>query len=273
MEVNETIAVEPEIENQSPESSLKEAGEEVKPFSEHLEELRSSIIKSLVAVGVSCGICLYFVDRLITFLKHPLLSMAENSAAAEAMSRQVLRSLHPADVFLESVKIALVMGFILAGPVVFYELWEFAAPGLKPKERKTILPIFIAGLFFFLIGCAFCYFVMLPICLKFFFNYTTKFGVEPDWTFSNYISFVSILMLAFGGAFEMPVISALLARFGLITGALLARIRKFAYLGIIIFAALATPSPDVVSQLLLGIPMLGLYELSVMTARVLNKEK
>lgn len=249
------------------------SGEVVKPFTEHLEDLRFVLIKSLAALGICSAVCLYFAGEIMRVFEWPLNRLiVENGAKADDVKRLLLRSLHPADAFMISIKVVVVTGLIVASPLIIYFLWQFVSPGLTSRERRTAVPIFAGGLVFFLAGVAFCYFVVLRICLSFFYSYTVRMAIQPDWTIDNYISFVSLMLIAFGVVFEMPVVAALLAKFRLITSQYLCAKRLMAWFIIAIIAALVTP-PDVLSQILLIVPMIGLYEISILIIRVIEKRE
>jgi len=243
--------------------------EAVKSFGEHIEDLRRALIKSLVAIVAAGGACFYFADRLVDFLKRPLVTMVTEAGLQAGANGELLRALRPAEPFLVSMTASLVAGIIIASPFVFYQLWRFVSPGLKRKERRLTLPIFVCGALFFFIGVAFAYLVVVKICLGFFWRYGTHIGIQNDWTIGYYVSFVGTLLLAFGVAFEMPVVSALLARLNLVTARMLAEKGAYAILGIFIAAAVLTP-PDVVSQILLAIPMIGLYGISILAAKLME---
>jgi len=246
------------------------ARELVKPFTEHLEDLRTVLIKSIVAVAIVCGVCLFFTDDIVRLYERPLASLGDQSDGAKEFTHAMLRSLHPADAFMTSIKVVVVTGLILSSPIVFYFLWSFVQPGLKPREQKLVIPVFAGGLLFFLLGVAFCYLVVLRLCLGFFYSYSMKMNIRPEWSIDNYISFVSMMMLAFGVVFEMPVLSAMLAKIGLVSSRFLSSKRLHAYLIIAIVAGVITP-PDVFSQVLLIVPMIGLYEVSIFVIKLIEK--
>jgi sec-independent protein translocase protein TatC len=254
------------------ESEINPVQGEAKPFLEHLEDLRWVIIKSLIVMVIFGTVCFLFSDRIVDFFKAPLMSMGSFSASADSLGKGVLRSLHPADFLVTSLKLAALVGLMLASPFVLYFFWSFIAPGLTTSERRAVLPIFISGLFFFLLGVWFCYRVVLKISLYFLWKYTLDRGIMPDWTFDNYISFVSMMMLAFGLTFEMPVVFAFLAKFGLINYRTLTTKRRYAYFILVVLAAIITP-PDVASLIILSIPMIGLYELSILVVWLMGREK
>ena len=182
-----------------------------------------------------------------------------------------LQILAPADAFVGFMKISLICGLILSAPWVFYQLWMFIAAGLYEHERRSIqttIP-FSAGLF--IVGALFFLFVVAPISLKFFLGFGDLIGVRCHWTFQKYISFVTVLMLVFGLAFQTPIVIFILNRTGLIAIEILTSYRRFVILGIVFLAAVVTP-PDVVSQITLAIPLYLLYELGILLSVKFNPQ-
>jgi sec-independent protein translocase protein TatC len=189
-----------------------------------------------------------------------------NEAAGTAVPfDQRLRTIAPAEAFMAYLKISLISGLILTAPWVFYQIWAFVAAGLYPKERQYVhkaVP-FSAGLF--IVGALFFLFVIARITLGFFLRFGDAVGVASQWTLQTYISFVTVLMLVFGIAFQTPIAVFILVRTGLVSIATLRSARKFVILGLAFLAAVATP-PDVVSQVALLVPLLGLFELGIILA-------
>jgi sec-independent protein translocase protein TatC len=182
-----------------------------------------------------------------------------------------LRTLAPAEAFVAYMKIGLISGLILTCPWVFYQIWMFVAAGLYPHERhyvRTAVP-FSAGLF--VIGALFFLFVIAPLSLGFFMGFGDIVGVANDWTLQRYISFITVLMLVFGIAFQTPIAVFILVRTGLVGLPALRRARKYVLLGIVVVAAIATP-PDVISQISLAIPLYGLFELGMVLAVIAEKK-
>ena len=244
-----------------------DSDEHVKTFGEHLEDLRWVLIKSLIVFSVVSIICFCFSDAIFSVFTRPIASMQEYLDLSNPIR---LRALHPSEAFLMSLKISVVSGFILSLPVILYFVWEFLRPALTEKEKRLALPAFGWGMICFISGVLFCYFVILKLCLLFFWKYTISMGVEPEWTIGNYVSFVTTLLLAFGVTFELPVLCTLLAKIGLIDSNMLISKRAYAILIIFILAAILTP-PDVFSQILLALPMIGLYEISICAVRVIER--
>ncbi|MEC9379261.1 MAG: twin-arginine translocase subunit TatC, partial [Candidatus Latescibacterota bacterium] len=175
--------------------------------------------------------------------------------------RRQLQSLRVMTWFIVSLQVALLGGLILASPIVFYQLWRFVAPGLLNKERRLVLPIIGLSVFCFLLGAAVAHQIVLPLGLRFFLSLEPA-DMISQWAVDEYIGFVLRLLLGFGVVFEMPVVSLFLSRLGLLTPDYLRRVRRYAVVGIFLVAAVFTP-PDPISQLLMALPLMVLYEISI----------
>jgi sec-independent protein translocase protein TatC len=169
------------------------------------------------------------------------------------------------------MKVAFVAGLILVSPFVLYQVWAFVAPGLYQKEKRYVVPFVLGGSFFFALGVLFAYFVAIPMGFKFLLGYATDF-IKPLPSMKEYLSFSIKFLLAFGLVFEFPVVLVLLARIGVIDARALSQRRKYAILLIFIFAAVVTP-PDLISQVLMALPLMGLYELSILLSKIFGKKK
>ena len=170
--------------------------------------------------------------------------------------------LTPSELVMSYLKLSVVLGLVLASPIILWQLWQFVAPGLEGNERRSALTAVVAGFVFFLIGALFCYFIVLPMTLQFFYNFNGSKEITASISFDSYMNFVLSMLLVFGVIFEMPVLCFLLSRLGFLKVEWLKAGRKFAVLIIFILAAIITP-PDVVSQVMTALPMIGLYELSI----------
>jgi sec-independent protein translocase protein TatC len=232
---------------------------------DHLEELRIRLILALVGLVVGSVICLIFCPKIIAFIEKPYL---------KAMGQQAtLQTLAPADGIISYIKIALISGLILSSPWVFYQLWMFVAAGLYPHERRYIYLATPFSAALFVTGALFFIRVVAPLTLKFLVNFNQKIlGVSSNFTFANYISFVTMLMLIFGIAFQTPVAIFFLNRTGLVSIRAFQKSRKFVLLGIFIVAAMATP-PDVISQVTLAIPLYALFELGILLCWFAERKK
>jgi sec-independent protein translocase protein TatC len=228
-------------------------------FLEHLEELRWRLIKAVIGIvlgGVIAGI---FIDFIMDdFLLSP---------AKQTTPPLELINLKPYGQLVLYMEVILVCGVILSIPNIFYQLWKFIEPGLLPSERKYISWIVVFSSMCFLGGIAFAYFVMLPTALKFFASFGTQ-AISNNIAVNEYFSFVISVMLAAGIVFELPMVSFFLSKLGILTPAFMRKYRKHAIVIILILAGVLTPSPDLTSQLLLGIPLLILYEISIIISKL-----
>jgi sec-independent protein translocase protein TatC len=175
------------------------------------------------------------------------------------------------EAFMTYFKVALVAALFLAAPVILYEVWMFVAPGLYEKEKKYIAPFIIFGSFFFVGGALFCYYVTMPVVYRFFVSYAGTM-IIPMPSLKEYMSLTLKMLVIFGLIFQMPLVAYYLAKAGIINYKGLAKKRRYAILGIAVLSAIITP-PEVSSQLLMALPMYGLFELSVVIARVFGKKE
>jgi sec-independent protein translocase protein TatC len=231
------------------------------PLTTHLQELRKRLILSFIAVAVGFALCYTFAEKIFDILAAPLLKMMP--AGGSLIFTSV------AEAFFTYMKVAFIAGLILASPFVLYQIWAFVAPGLYRHEKKYVVPFVLAGSFFFAIGILFAYCIALPVGFKFLLGFATDF-IKPMPSMKEYLSFSIKFLLAFGLVFEFPVVLVLLARIGVVDAKTLARQRKYAILLIFIFAAILTP-PDIISQLIVALPMIGLYELSILLSKLFGK--
>lgn len=233
------------------------------PFTAHLTELRDRLIKSFIAVGVGFLAAYSFKEALFDLLAQPLLTVMGPD------EKLIFTGLTEA--FFTYLKIALIAGVMLASPVLFYQFWMFIAPGLYRQERRLLLPTIALTTLCFIGGGLFGYYVVFPYGFRFFLGFATDI-IRPLPSMEEYLAFSSKMLLAFGVVFEMPLIITLLARLGLVSVAYLSRNRKYAILLFFIIAAVLTP-PDVVSQFLMALPLMGLYEVSIIGARLLGRSR
>jgi sec-independent protein translocase protein TatC len=233
------------------------------PLTSHLQELRKRLILSFIAIGVGFVLCYAFADSIFNILAAPLMKVMPNGGSLIFIS--------VAEAFFTYMKVAFIAGIILTSPFVLYQVWAFVAPGLYQKEKRYVIPFVLGGSFFFVLGILFAYYVAIPVGFKFLLGYATDF-IKPMPSMKEYLSFSIKFLLAFGLVFEFPVVLVLLARIGIIDAKMLAGKRKYAILLIFIFAAAVTPSPDLISQVLMALPLMGLYELSILLSRVFGKK-
>jgi sec-independent protein translocase protein TatC len=230
-------------------------------FLDHLEELRIRIIKCLVSIVVLSIGAYIFSDQIYAILQIPLY---------QAVPDIKLHYFKVTEGFTIRVKMSLLAGLIVSVPVILYQLWQFVVPGLYEREKKMVLPVVFAGTVFFLLGAIFCFFVVLPRAIAFLSNVAFE-GLEPTWMIQEYFSFMMRLLLAFGVAFELPIVSFFLGRVGIINAELMARGRRYALVGIVALAALITP-PDIFSQVVLAGPVYLLYELSILVVKLTGRK-
>ena len=224
------------------------------PLVEHLRELRSRLIKSVLAVTLTTLVSLTFAEQEVKLL-------------VELARPHHLIALKPTETFVAYLKVALYTGIAAAMPVLVYQLFRFMAPGLTRTERRWVLVSLPAVTVFFVCGVLFCYFVILPSALAFLLGFGGDL-VENTPSVSEFLSFVTRFMLAVGLAFETPVIIFLLARLGVATPARLRKFRRWAYVLAFVIAAIITPTPDPVNQTIVAVPIILLYELGVVFARL-----
>jgi sec-independent protein translocase protein TatC len=229
----------------------------------HLLELRDRLLKAMLAVGIAFIPCAMYMNQLFTFIAEPLRKKLPPGANLIATS--------VVGTFTVPFKMALLLAVGIAMPFVLYQAWAFVAPGLYRHEKKLAVPLLVSSIVLFYAGAAFAYYVVFPVMLSFFVA-TTPPGVQMMTEMANYLDFVMVLLLAFGLAFEVPVATVLLVWTGFVNIKTLKSNRKFVLLGIFIFAAFVTP-PDAVSQSALAVPMYLLYEIGIIMAGLLLKDK
>jgi sec-independent protein translocase protein TatC len=233
------------------------------PLTSHLQELRKRLILSFIAIGVGFFVCYALKESLFDILAAPLLKVMPSGSSLIFTS--------VAEAFFTYMKIAFIAGLILTSPFILYQIWAFVAPGLYRHEKRYVVPFVLAGSFFFALGIFFGYYVAIPIGFKFLLGFATDI-IKPMPSMKDYLSFSIKFLLAFGLVFEFPVALVLLARIGVVDAKTLARQRKYAILLIFIFAAVMTP-PDLISQVLMALPLMGLYELSILLSKLFGKKK
>lgn len=231
-------------------------------LTEHLKELRSTLIRSLIMAALGIGVAFWRSDLLFDLLLRPFQS-ALGRFPEMAQEVKALQTLSPIEAFSINMKFALVAGLILASPYILRQAWVFAAPALKPNERAGILMVFFLGLFFFGAGLAFGYFIIIPMALQFLIRYNLDYHFIPHWTLQGYYDFVMNFLLLFGFVFELPLVLAALVSIGVATPAFLAQKRRHAILGIFILGTLIAPSPDPLTLCIVAVPLIALYEMGI----------
>ena len=233
------------------------------PFTSHLEELRKRLIVCFIAVGVGFVLAYGFKEKLFDVLTMPLIAVMEQG------DKLIFTGLPEA--FFTYLKVAFLTGLMLAAPVLIYEFWMFIAPGLYQKERRLMLPIVFLSTLFFVGGALFGYFIVFPFGFKFFLGFATE-TIKPLPSMREYLGFASKLLLAFGLVFELPLLLTFMARLGIVSVDFLKKNRKYALLLFFAGAAILTP-PDVVTQIMMALPLMILYEISIIGARIFGKKK
>ncbi len=230
-------------------------------FLEHLEELRWRIIYSIIGIVVGTILAWIFIDFLVDVV---LLKPAKDSGA-------VLQNLRPFGQLFLYMQIAIMVGMIISIPNLFYQFWQFISPALRSKEKKYIFWIVVFSSICFLGGIAFAYFAMLPLTLKF----AAEFGSESiknEFSIDEYMSIIISVMLAAGLVFELPMISFFLSKLGILKPSFMKKYRRHSIVIIMILAAFLTPGADPVSQLVLAVPLVVLYEISIFISKISQKK-
>ena len=230
---------------------------------DHLNELRWRLVRCFIAAGVGFLLCWTVVEPIFDFITAPLLS------ALPAHGTAMYTTLP--EPFFVRMFVAFVTGLFVTSPYIFYQIWAFISPGLYEEEKKGLLPIALLSAIFFIGGGVFCYFIVFPYAFNFFLGFSSE-QIQAMPRITDYLDFVIKLLLAFGLIFEMPLFSFFLSRMGVITAQMMRKARRYAVLCIFIVAAILTP-PDVVSQLLMAMPMLLLYEISILVAAAFGRKK
>ncbi|MFC7050803.1 twin-arginine translocase subunit TatC [Emcibacter nanhaiensis] len=270
------------------EEQVQEMDHSAAPLIDHLIELRQRLIWCVVYLLVGFGICYVFVEDIYTFLAQPFVDVANKNGQDPNM---IAIGIH--EQFFVYLKIAFFASFCVTFPLISMQVWKFVAPGLYRNEKKAFLPFLIGTPVLFALGASLSYFVVIPLAWNFFMSFQispdhaaqaagaaasamehplAKLSVTVMPSVKEYWSLVMMMILAFGFTFELPILLLLLARVGIVTAEGLAKSRKYVVVGAFAFAAIMTP-PDFVSQILLGVPILLLYELSIIAIRLTIKEE
>ncbi|MBN1380470.1 MAG: twin-arginine translocase subunit TatC [Deltaproteobacteria bacterium] len=242
---------------------MNETLDEKMPVTSHLEELRKRLINMLIAIGLGFAACYLLKDQLFIIITKPLFDVLPEK------SFMIFTGLTEA--FFIYMLIAFFASIVLTSPFLLYQVWKFVSPGLYKSEKKYVAPFVIISTILFTGGILFGYFIALPPAFRFFVAFTTD-SLKPMISFREYLSLALKFLLAFGLSFELPVFIFFATKIGLVSAGILKKKRKYAILLIFIAAAVLTPSPDAVSQLLMAVPLLLLYELSIFVAKLAGKK-
>ena len=260
-------------------------------FWDHLEELRRRIIISAIAIGVFAMASLYFHSLIEKFIRFPLetplnsllVTVIDNTVGSEGSAMGflsiALRSasginaelikVDPLSAIMVYLKVSIACGVLLASPIVLYQIWAFVFPALTQHEKRFVLPLFLIIVLFFVIGAIFAYLVVVPVVLQF------SASLFPDaanrWDIERHVNFLTRLLLGFGIAFELPIVMGFLARIGVINSRGFRERQNYAFVGIFAMSAMLTPA-DVMSMLLMAIPLIGLYQLGIFFAFLVEQE-
>lgn len=250
-EQESSIAPEPDSSHE-----VSPAAEGMMSLVDHLQELRQRLIKMIVALVVTSSISYFFAVDLVAFITKPA---------------GKLYYMHPAEAFFTYLKVSIFAGFILALPVIVYEVWAFILPALTKHEKKVSLFLVPASILLFVMGLLFSYFLALPAGIRFMLGFATD-NLQPLFSIGDYLSFVISFLLPFGFVFELPLFVVVGAKFGLINSALLKRKRKVVLVLAFVAGAVLSPTPDVFSQTLVAVPVLILYEVSLLIVRYILRK-
>ena len=240
-------------------------GDTSKPFLEHLEDLRWTIVKMAITLVIAMVLCFAFRGTLVRVMQAPLRDIDQKLG--------VLRALGITDSITISFHLAFYAGIVISFPLLLYFAAEFVLPALTAMEKKFMMPAIGVSFALFLTGVIVCYYWLLPKTILFFFHDTESLGWLPSWTVQQYYSFVTRFTLGFGLAFELPVVVLALVRFGLVTYEFMARTRPYAIVLIFILATIITPTPDVLTLIAMSLPMVLLYESCIWIAWFMKRRQ
>ena len=241
-------------------------------FVEHLVELRSRLVKSFIYLFIFFIICYFFSENIYRFLVEPYANVVKDD---DVNRRLIFTALH--ETFITYLKVAFFTAIFITSPIILTQIWKFIAPGLYKNEKKALLPYLVATPTLFLLGGMLVYYLVMPLAIKFFLSFETGsdisgLPIQLEAKVNEYLSLIMRLIFAFGISFQLPVLLSLLARVGFINSEYLKTRRKYVVIIIFIVAAILTP-PDPITQIGLGIPLLILYELSILSVKIIEKKK
>lgn len=252
-------------------SDQTELNDSKQPLLIHLVELRSRLIKTMIMITILFVIFYFFADSIYNFLVQPYADAVEG----EEGRRLIFTALH--ETFFTYIKVALFASLFISLPFLLIQLWIFVAPGLYKNEKSVVVPYLLATPILFILGSALVYYLIMPLAIKFFLSFESIGGngalpIQLEAKVNEYLSLIMRLILAFGLCFQLPVALTLMARVGFVSSESLRKNRKYVIVGVFAVAAILTP-PDPISQIGLGIPILLLYELSIIAVSFIEKRK
>lgn len=241
-------------------------------FVGHLAELRSRLVKSIIYLFFFFVICYFFAENIYAFLVEPYTEAVKDD---EVNRRLIFTALH--ETFITYLKVAFFAAMFFSSPIILTQIWKFIAPGLYKNEKRALLPYLIATPTLFLLGGMLVYYLVMPLMIKFFLSFETSaqinsLAIQLEPKVNEYLSLIMRLIFAFGISFQLPVLLSLLARVGFLDSEYLKKRRKYVIIIIFVVAAILTP-PDPITQIGLGIPLLILYELSILSVKIIEKKK
>ena len=251
---------------------INNENEKKSSFVEHLTELRSRLVRSIIYLFLFFIVCYFFAENIYSFLVEPYAEAVKND---DVDRRMIFTALH--ETFITYLKVAFFAAMFISSPLILTQIWKFVAPGLYKNEKRALLPYLIATPTLFLLGGMLVYYLIMPLAIKFFLTFETSaqlnnLPIQLEAKVNEYLSLIMRLIFAFGISFQLPVLLSLLARVGFIDSKYLKERRKYVIVIIFAVAALLTP-PDPITQIGLGIPLLILYELSILSVSLIEKKK
>ena len=261
-------------------NSVEKSTEAEMSFLDHLDVLRKHIVRSLIAIFV-VGICLFFLiepffDEIILAHKKPEFVsygfLCKYIKICMVPPEFQLITTELTEEFFQAIKVSFYGGFILAFPYVFFQIWSFIKPGLYAAEQKAAKGVVYVCSFLFLLGTTFGYFILAPFAINFLVNYSVSESIQSTVSLSSYVGYMTMFILPTGILFQMPLLVFFLAKIGLVTPDFMRQYRKHAFVLILILSAILTP-PDIITQFIIGVPVYGMYELSIFVAARTAKKR
>jgi len=233
-------------------------------LTEHLMELRKRLFRIIIILFIGFGACYYYKDLIFDIITKPLTRVLPKNG--------YLIYTGLTEAFFVYMKLAFFASLIITSPFILYQIWKFISPGLLPKEKRYVVPFVLSSTLLFVGGVSFGYFIALPPAFEFFVSFNNQY-LQAMISFGDYLSLFVTFLLGFGLSFELPIFIFFLAKLGIVNAKMLSQQRRYAILVIFIVAAILTPSPDALSQILMAIPLMFLYEVSIFVARFAAKKK